>query len=126
MTEEQLKEWSWDKFNSCYPVEYNNKMFMIYDTNYIRAKKLANILNKDVEYPTEIKGVCLFEQDFKHNYLWCDTDEIWLFLIINYNSHYGKIEKLIRGWLEEYDKFKNFSPWNYKLQSILLNIKNKK
>ena len=61
-------------------------IYMIYDINFIRAKKLANILNKDVEYPTEVKGVCLFRQDFKNEFLWCDYSEIWSFFQSKYSS----------------------------------------
>ena len=81
-----MKEWFWDKFNSCYPAKhdvYPHCIFMIYDTNFIRTKKLATILNKDVEYPTEVNGDCLFQQDYTKNYLWVNTD-MWLFIRENY------------------------------------------
>ena len=113
MTEEQLKIWFWDKFNSCYSVKHDNvphSIYMYYDINFIRAKKLANILNKDVEYPTEIKGVCLFEQDFKNEWLCCDYDKIWTFFKNNYSSNYQEIRKLIKGWLEEHHKLKVLTP----------------
>ena len=113
MTKDELKIWFWDKFNSCYSVihdDYPDTIFMCYDINFIRAKKLANILNKDVEYPTEVKGVCLFHIDFKNEYLWCGYDEIWSFFIENYSSNHLEIRNLIKGWLEEHDKLKVLTP----------------
>ena len=113
MSNEELKIWFWDKFNSCYSVkhdDYPHSVFMIYDINYIRAKKLANILNKDVEYPTKIKGVCLFRQDLKNGHLWCNYDEIWSFFIKQYSSNPLEISNLIKGWLEEHDKLKVLTP----------------
>ena len=113
MSTEELKIWFLDKFNSCYSVKYDDyphSVFMIYDINFIRTKKLANILDKDVEYPTVIKGVCLFEQDLKNEYLWCDYYEIWTFFIKNYSSNYQEIRTLIKGWLEEHDKLKVLTP----------------
>ena len=109
MTKEELKIWFWDKFNNCYCVkhdDYPQSVFMIYDLNYIRAKKLANILNKDFEYPTKIKGDCLFRQDLKNGNLWCNHDEIWSFFIKQYSSNYQEISGLIKCWLEEHDKLK--------------------
>ena len=85
-------------------------IYMIYDINFIRAKKLANILNKDVEYPTEVKGVCLFRQDFKNEFLWCDYSEIWSFFQSKYSSNYQEIDDLIKSWLGEHDKLKVLTP----------------
>ena len=113
MTEEKLKIWFWDKFNSCYPVEhkgFQNSIFMYYDPNFIRSKKLANILNKDVEYPTEIKRVCLFRQDFDSESLLCDYNRVWMFFLSNFSRNDQEIRDLIKGWLEEHDKLKILRP----------------
>ena len=113
MTKEELKDWFWDKFNSCYLVKHNdypNSVFMFYDTNFVRSKKLANILDKEVEYPKEPKGKCLFELDFKNKYLFCDYDNIWTFLELNYSINYQEIKKLIKYWLEEHNKLKVLTP----------------
>ena len=112
MTIDELKDCFWDKFNNCYPViheEYNN-ILMYYDINYIRAKKLANILNKDVEYPTEVKGVCLFCMDYRNRLLYMDSDEILTFFELNYSSIHHDIFGLIRNWLDESDEFKKIIP----------------
>ena len=117
MSEEELKIWFWDTFNSCYPAkhdDYPDSIYMIYDINFIRTKKLANILNKDVEYPTMIKGVCLFEQDLKNEWLCCDYDKIWTFFKNNYSGNSQEISDLIKDWLEEHNKLKVLTPmYNY-------------
>jgi hypothetical protein len=44
MVKEELSKWFWDKFNSCYPVvheDYPKIIFMFYDENFLRQKKLA-------------------------------------------------------------------------------------
>ena len=113
MTKDELKIWFWDKFNSCYILNhsiYPDSIYMIYDINFIRTKKLANILNKEVEYTTEIKGDCLFEQDFNNECLWCNYREIWSFFEQYYSSNYQEISDLIKGWLEEHDKLKVLIP----------------
>ena len=124
MSNEELKIWFWDKFNSCYSVkheDYSDIIFMFYDINFIRAKKLATILNNDVEYQTEVKGDYLFRQDFNNEYLWCDYDEIWSVFEKNYSYNYQEIRKLIKDWLDEHDKLKVLTP-NYLpgLKNILL------
>ena len=108
---DDLKIWFWDKYNSCYSIKYNNKIYMMYDPNFIRAKKLANILNKEIGYPTEVKGVCLFQQDLKNSYLLCNYDEIWSFFKENYSSNSQEISQLIKGWLEEHNKTKVLTPF---------------
>ena len=111
MTKDELKIWFWDKFNSCYPININvDIIYMIYDSNFIRAKKLANILDKEVEYPIEVKGICLFKQDFINEWFQIDYDEIWSFLEKNYSTYYQDIKMLINGWLEEYNNLNVLIP----------------
>ena len=113
MTEQELKIWFLDKINSCYCVKQNDFddiYFMIYDINFIRAKKLANILNKNIEYPTEVKGVCLFRQDFDSESLLCDYNRVWMFFLSNFSRNDQEINDLIKGWLEEHDKLKILRP----------------
>ena len=106
MSLDELENWFFDKFNSCYPIILKNEedcIYMIYNENYIRAKKLANILNKDVEYPSEVNGVCLFQQDYQLRYLWCDSELIWDFFEKHYNVEYREIRSLIERYLEKLD-----------------------
>jgi hypothetical protein len=77
---------------------------MIYDKQFLRKVVINNILGKPFEYPKEIKGVCIFEQDYKNNYLWCKYDEIWSFLDDNNTSNNIDVQSLVKGWLSEADK----------------------
>ena len=107
---DDLKIWFWDKYNSCYSIKYNNKIYMMYDPNFIRAKKLANILNKEIGYPTEVNGVCLFQLDYKNSDINIDYMEVWSFFEKNYSNNYIEIRTLIESWLREYDNLKNLTP----------------
>ena len=105
MNEKELKEWFWDKFNSCYRIydKPTKNFYMIYDIDYIRAKKLANILNKEVQYPTEMKGVCLFNITYSNNYFWCDYENIYSFLRNNIiPGDFISESKLMNGFLKEH------------------------
>jgi hypothetical protein len=109
MTNEELKDWFLDKYNSCYPtthIYFPNYIFMIYDINYIRKKKLANILDKEVEYPTEVKGDCLFSLDFQYNIFNIDYDKIWSF--IESNCTVDVINFM--GEITKYCELNKFSP----------------
>jgi hypothetical protein len=113
MNEEQLKQWFWNKFFSCYPVkhdDYPNSIFMIYDKQFLRKIVINSVLGKDVEYPKGIKGECLFEQDYKNNYLWCSYDEIWSFLKNNNASNIVDVQSLIKRWLSNADELNVLTP----------------
>jgi hypothetical protein len=113
MTEEELKEWFWTKFLSCYCVkhdDYPESIFMIYDKQFLRKIVIKSVLGKPIEYPKEIKGVCLFEQDYRTNTFDCDYNEIWLFLQKNYRDNHADIQSLIAGWLSDADKLNVLKP----------------
>ena len=113
MTEEELKKWFWDKYNSCYCVkhdDYPESIFMYYDKNFARQKKLARVLDQELIYPSKVEGIFLFEQDHKTKSLWCDNNEIWAFFEQNYVYNYKKIRELIKGWLEEASKLTVLTP----------------
>jgi hypothetical protein len=117
MTEQELKNWFWDKFNSCYPVNIDGKIFMIYDINCVRKKKLANILDKEFEYPTEPTGKCIFILDFDFGYFVCDFSEILYYL--RDNGVYD-IDTLLKSWLKENKKLKRLIP----MYLVNISIKN--
>ena len=107
-----LIEWFWEKFNSCYLVkheDYPERLFMFYDPQYIRKLKLANISGEKIN-KTEISGVCLFEQDWKNNYLYCNFDEIWDHLYYNYSTNSLEIHQFIKDRLEEHSKMSVMTP----------------
>jgi hypothetical protein len=113
MTEEELKQWFWNKFFSCYPVKhdsYPDAIFMVYDKQFLRKVVINSILGKDIEYPKEVKGICLFKQDRKNGSLWCNKNEVWKFLEKNYRDNYTAVQSLIKGWLIEADKLNVLTP----------------
>jgi len=106
--DKKLKKWFLDKFNSCYPViheNYPNRIFMLYDEQFLRQKKLARILDEELVYPTDFKGKCLFQQDYINHNFWCDYDEIWTFLYKNYSTKYSDIQKFIKKLVIELQTF---------------------
>ena len=113
MTDEELKDWFWNKFNSCYCVkheDYPESLFMYYDKNFYRQKKLARVLEQEVIYPSKVDGICLFEQDYENNFLWCNHKEIWSFFEENSNYNYQEISDLIKCWLVEHSKLQVLTP----------------
>jgi len=104
MNKEELKKWFWNKFNGCYKVKHSNydDVFYFYDEQFIRQKKLSRIIGEELVYPNEVKGICLFEQDQKNGYLWCDRDEIWSFFENNFSTNYQEIQSFIKELLEEH------------------------
>ena len=111
MTEEQLKIWFWDKFNSCYSVKHDNvpnSIYMYYDINFIRAKKLATILNKDVEYPTEINGVCLFIIDYKKMII--NYTEFTSLIENTFTINHFEIKRIIYDLIKQYCEDNNIIP----------------
>ncbi|MCK9416082.1 hypothetical protein M0Q97_05415 [Candidatus Dojkabacteria bacterium] len=114
MSKEEISKWFWNKFNSCYPVvheDYPESIFMIYDEQFLRQKKLARVLDKELSYPTEVKGICLFHQDYKNGWFECSYDEIWSFFKRNYSSNYTDIQTLIKNLLVEHDKLQALTPF---------------
>ena len=104
MSEEELKKWFCDKFNNCYPTKhskYLDSVYWIYDEQYIRRLKLCKINNQEITAPDKIKGVCLFEQTKKFEYLWCDYDYIWSFFEKNYINDYDKIQLFITNIIKD-------------------------
>ena len=86
MSENELKIWFRNKYNSCY--FYENKIDgmidMIFDKQVYRQMKLQRILGHKIEYPSEIRGKCYFKIDKRYEIIWCDYIEIWSFFQNNY------------------------------------------
>jgi len=98
MTKQEAISWFWNKFNLCYSVqhyEYKENIYMFYDEQFIRQKKLSKLSGKENKIPNKIKGVCLFELDLKNNFFWYDYNEIYLFLFYNYSCNSDIINSLI-------------------------------
>jgi len=119
-----LITWFNNLFNNCYYVKHDDhpdSIFMFYDLRYVRKIKLSQITGKPITQPKNITGVCLFEQDWKNNYLWCKYNEIWKYLEDNYSSKYNDIQSFIKDRLEEHTKMNVLTPkdsGDYNLQVL--------
>jgi len=113
MNKEELSKWFWNKFNSCYPVvyeKYPDSIFMIYDEQFLRQRKLARVLDENIVYPSKVKGKSLFCLNYKNGWFDCIYDEIWSFLEHNYSSNYTDVQTFIKNMLEEHDKLQALTP----------------
>ena len=113
MTKEEIQIWFRNKFNSCYGVVYEDcseSIFMYYDPQFIRQKKLVRILGEEIEYPEKVAGKCLFEQDYKNGYLFMNYDEITSFFYENYSNNWLEIKELISTMLKEDSKLQILTP----------------
>ena len=122
MNKEELKIWFFDKFNACYWAKSDkadDRYFLIYDINFIRSKKLANILNKEVEYPPTPNGICLFEYNLNKKFIWCNEEPIWNFIQDNYRLK--NITQLLYYFFENDYRLNNFCVDYYDFS--LMNIK---
>lgn len=111
MTKQELIKWFDNYFNNCYYVthsDYPKSIFMFYDLKYVRKMKL-NKIKGQLSLNNNIVGECLFEVDWKNNYLWCDYDKIWTYLNDNYSNNSGDIQKFIKDRLE-YTKINTLTP----------------
>jgi hypothetical protein len=113
MTKEELSKWFWNKYNSCYQVvhkDYPESIFIFYDEQFLRQKKLYRVLNEELIYPSKVDGDCLFELDFNSKYLWCNGNKIYPFFEKNYSRNYTVIEEFIKKLLEDHVKLSVFTP----------------
>ena len=115
MNKDELKNWFWEKFNSCYLVKHDNypeSIFMYYDSQFVRKLKLANISGEKIN-KTDITGVCLFELDWKNKIFYCNYYEIWDHLYYNYSNYVVEIQQFILDRLEEHTKMSVLTPSSY-------------
>ena len=113
MTKYELTKWFWNKFNSCYPVKHDDlpdRIFWVYDEKFIRKLKLCKLTNQEITLPNKVQGKCLFDQDLKTEYLWCDNEEIWSFFKQNYKDNYYDIQSLIKDILSDTTKLYVYTP----------------
>ena len=80
--------------------------------------KLSRLFDVEIKLPSKVSGVCLFEQDRKNKYLWCDYNEICYVFYKEYNDNYIDVQSLINGWLEEEVKIKCIYRPNFSVQNI--------
>ena len=126
-TNEELKKWFWEKFNSCYYVthkDYPKSLFMYYDEKFIRNIKLCKLSGKKITRPNKPSGICLFEQDYKNEYFFINYCEITSFLYENCSYEWLETKELIITWLKETEKMCILSPTlTLKWQISMLKLK---
>ena len=111
MTNEEVKNWFLEIYNNCYIVksdEFPRSIFKVYDINYIRSKKLANIIDKDISLPLYINGKILFDIYDNSTTIWVDK-YIWTFIFENLICDLNLAEQLLNIWLGEYLQISNLS-----------------
>lgn len=104
--DQELIDWFNNYFDNCYYVKHDDhpkSIFMVYDKNYIRQKKLAKLEGKEL-IKTDITGVCLFGQDLEYKWFMCNYNIIWSYLRDNYSYKYNDIRSFIKDRLDEHTK----------------------
>ena len=122
---QELINWFNDYFNNCYYAkheDYPETIFMFYDINYVRQLKLAKLEGIDYVEKTEVTGICLFEQDWKHKWILCNYDLIWKYLQDNYSPKYKYVQSFINNMLKEHSKLSILTPLskNYTFNALTL------
>ena len=108
----ELIDWFNNYFDNCYYVKHEDfpeSIFMFYDKNYVRQLKLAKLEGKEIPIKIDITSVCLFEQDWRHNFFCCNYNLIWNYLLVN-SFTYDDIQSFIRDRLVEHSKMSILIP----------------
>ena len=116
MNKQEITKWFKNKFDNCYWVtneNYPDSIFMYYDEQFIRQKKLSRVLGEEIEYPEKPSGKLLFEQDYKNEYFWINYDEITSFFYSNYSNSWLDVREIISDRLKEASKMKVLTPLIY-------------
>ena len=112
----ELIYWFNNYFDNCYNVvhcDFPGSVFMFYDINYVRQKKLAKLDGKEPPIKTDITGECLFQIDLKNSFFRCDYEKIYCYLKNNYNFDFYHYNLFIKDRLKKYPKLTNLLPSNY-------------
>lgn len=97
MNKKELSNWLTDTLKSCYQIahpDYSNRVFWIYDEQYIRKSKLCEIENIQISTPTKITGKIIFEQDPKNKFFWIHYS-IWKLLEKDITNVYSDVKKVV-------------------------------
>lgn len=114
MNKEEITEWFWNKFDSCYPVkcdDYPNRIFWLHDEKVIRKIKLLKLNNEKIDFEVKFKYNCLFEQNIEFNYFYNDYIEIWSFLEDNYINNYRSVQSIIKDIISDDYNLKPYTPF---------------
>ena len=125
MNKEELINWFWNEYNSCYFVthlDYPQSVFLFYDEQFNRKLKLCKISGKSIKLPSKVTGICLFELDYKNNWFHYNYDEIYQFLYKNYNHNYFEINDFVKDMLNDASKLQVLTPFmNNTFSTLKLN-----
>ena len=81
--QEEAKKFFLEKLEGCYYIkhkDYPDNIFWFYDKNFLRQKKLCNILGKKYIIGDINNGELIFEQNLDSKRLWIKYQEIWSLL----------------------------------------------
>ena len=106
ISEKELKDWFWSKFDDCYSVYYDmdtRPYYMYYDSKVIRQMKLCkvsgNIFSLSDNTP-DPSGICLFNKDHNDGHLYL-TKTLFTVIENNYRYRWEDNKNLINSWLYE-------------------------
>ena len=94
-------DWLNNYFDNCYYVKHDNfpeSIFMFYDVNYVRQKKLAKLEGIDYVEKTDVTGECLFK--FENGFIYLNINFIPYFISKLYG--FGDIYLFIENWFKEF------------------------
>ena len=100
MSEQELKEWFWDKYNNCYMIMDGNtkNYYLFYDKNFLRKLKLAKLKGEKINYPHRSYKEASFFVDNFYGFFKVSAD-IWSVFETNYSQSYSDVKYLIWSWL---------------------------
>ena len=105
LSNEELKEWFWSKFDDCYHItkDKNDRPYYIYyDSQIIRQMKLSKLSGDEqfLSYSSIPWGVCVFNKDHEDGHLYLNKI-LYKVLETNYNYRWEDNKNLINSWLIE-------------------------
>ena len=114
MAEKELIDWFNEKLMNCYHIVKDGDIIWVYDKNYIRRLKLAQIDGIEIGPPVYDKNKVLFYQDQKNKMFRCHYYKIWVFLEENYSPNYHDVQSFIKTRLDSIQNLKQFTPISFK------------
>jgi len=106
ISEEELKIWFCNIFNSCQTEHRNDTTSIYYDPTLIRHRKLCRVLDEEITPKLKARSKKYFEIDHAERIFWCDY-KVWskfeqcFFLLTSDDIAYF-IEKILK------EKFPNY------------------
>lgn len=103
MSEKELIIWFEEKLNNCYQLNIGGNILWIYDKNYIRKKKIAQIEGKEIKLPPNHENrnnILFYQREFSGCITFqCNYQKVWKILENKFDSKY-RIENFIKKRLK--------------------------